>query len=393
MRLAVRIRSDFSREINCRSLKPMDIKAKVQQHRNNLLGIEPSSDTELVDRTTLAMYPETERLTRTDQFVSHVIEGIGTENHCHSLLNGTFSDCLVRSYANFSHKVAGLLVRHAGNLHARNHHRFGIDVNRPAVVKFRAERTYQCLQAVELVDLSQCCLIAPVNDSTDAPVVEAHHRKLIQTRLDGHVRNPHILLIRLPAEHVHTLGNDISKVIEAGIITETGRKVHTNDNVRAHGLRNIGRIVVPHTSVHQHHSVSLHRSKYSRYRHCRTQCRIKFALIPDFRLGSNHFSSHAHERDRQFLERHIVLITYCKRTEYIIHILSESKAGRQTAEQIIPHDSSGILTLGRAKMNLVIFPFSTGILDILLHALHIVLLGIIEREREKNLLLVLACSV
>ena len=308
MGLRIRIRAHLSRKVKRRALKLMDIQTEVQQNGDNLLSIKASADAELMDRASFAMNQKLVRFTFSQQFVCDIVEGIHSENRSHSRFNLTFSDKFIRFERNLAHDVTRLLIRYTGNFHLRNPHRLGIDIHRLAMTQFGSERPDEILYTVQQRQLFQCRLPASVNDDVNAFGIEAHHVVLFQIRLDGHVRNTDIVLISSPSEHVNALGDDVSQIVEPAVVAETGREVHADDDVGTHFFRQVRRIVVPHATVHQHHTVHLDRSEYARNGHRGAQCRVQLAFIPYFRFSRHHLRRHAHERYREVHEIHVVLI-------------------------------------------------------------------------------------
>ena len=156
------------------------------------------------------------------------------------------------------------------NLHSGNPHRLSIYIYGPAVPQLCLSRPDNPLKAVQRNFLSSSRFPSTLENRGNALVVKAHHIELVQSRTYRHIRNGDIAFIGLATEHVHALGDDVTEVVQLGIVPESGGQVHADDDVRTHFLGNVGRIVVPHASVHEHHSVHFHRSEHSRNGHRRT---------------------------------------------------------------------------------------------------------------------------
>ena len=192
----------------------MNIEPEIQQNGNNLLRIEASAYTELVHRTFLTMYHKFERLFVTHQLISHIIEGIGPENRSDSILDRTFSEFFLMIEADLFHKITSLTVRNSSNFHIGNPDRLRIDIYGLLVVKFLFVWTYQCLDTVQRFLLVLSRNPPSLHNRCNALVVETHHVELRKIRLYSNIRYADILLIRLSSQHIDTLGNDISKVIQ-----------------------------------------------------------------------------------------------------------------------------------------------------------------------------------
>ena len=312
MGLGIRVSAHFCSEIKCRSLEFVDIESEIEQDGHDFLSIETAADTELVNRTAFAVDHQVVRLIFSEQFICNIVETVGSVNRRHSILDGVFADGHIRIDADFPLKILGLLVSDAMNLHSRNPHRLSIYIDGPAVLKFCLSRADNPLKAVQRNFLGSSRFPSTLENRGNAFVIEAHHIELVQSRTYRHIRNGDIAFIGLAAEHIHALGDDVTEVVQLGIVPESGGQVHADDYVRPHFLGNVGRIVVPHASVHEHHPVHFHRSEHSRNGHRRTQCRVQLAVIPDLRLGCHHLGRHTDERNRQVHEVHIVLVTDCQ---------------------------------------------------------------------------------
>ena len=85
--------------------------------------------------------------------------------------------------------------------------------------------------------------------------------------LDAHIRNELVRLKGGSSHHVDAGSDDISQVVDLGIALVSVRKVDTDYYVGSAFLCKVGRVVVPHASVNQHHSIHLDRCKQRRDGH------------------------------------------------------------------------------------------------------------------------------
>ena len=103
--------------------------------------------------------------------------------------------------------------------------------------------------------------------------------------LDLDIRYTYIPLVCLPAKHIYTLSHDVSDIVYLHVGPLFLSEVHTYDYICSHLTGKSCRIVVPHSSVHKHHSFGPDRRKDAGNRHGGTHRKVHLAAMPDLGLS------------------------------------------------------------------------------------------------------------
>ena len=200
----------------------MGIQANVDEEGCHLLGINPASDSELMDRTSAAMNEKIERFFGPLHLVGDIVEGAGSENSGHCILDVLPAEIVCRPDLDSAHQVAGFLLSDTGNLDLRHKDRACAQVYGLLVPQHLLPRPSQGQYAVKLVRHRLGCLQTASDDDIYALVIEAHHIVFMEVRLHSDVRDAYILLIRFPAEHVHSLADYVLEIVEAAVCAVSG---------------------------------------------------------------------------------------------------------------------------------------------------------------------------
>ena len=127
--------------------------------------------------------------------VGDIVEGAGSENSGHRILDVLPAEIVGRPDLDSAHQVAGFLLSDTGNLDLRHENRACAQVYGLLVPQHLLPRPSQGQYAVKLVRHRLGCLQAAPDDDINALVIEAHHVVFREIRLDRDIRNADILLI------------------------------------------------------------------------------------------------------------------------------------------------------------------------------------------------------
>ena len=100
-----------------------------------------------------------------------------------------------------------------------------------------------------------------------------------------HIRNLHIDLEYITSQHIQTLDYYITYIVDIHIGTLSLREIHTYYDIRSHLPCESRRIVIPQATVHQHHSLGLHRCKHTWDGHRGAHGIIYLSAMPYLRLS------------------------------------------------------------------------------------------------------------
>ena len=145
----------------------------------------------------------------------------------------------------------------------------------------------------------------------------------MQVRLDRYFGYVDVLLEGIAAEDVDRLPHEVGYVVYVLVGHVLVRQFDSYDDVGAHLLGYVGRIVVAHAAVHEDLAVGPDGSEYARYGHGGAQGGVELAFVPEKGLAGNHFRGYAEIRDGECGEVDIVLITYRQPAEDVVDVMAE----------------------------------------------------------------------
>ena len=378
--------SDLAGKVPGGSLQLVDSPSYVQEYGHDFLGVETHSHAHLADRPLLAVEPQTVRLGVAQQLVIDVVERIRTEDGGHCILYLRVAHPGPRIHPDLVVQVAAFLVTDPGYFHSGNHDLGIPDVIGWFILEAGGIRTDDLLERIQDHGIFQCRHISPVDYRVHTLSIEAEHSVFMEVRLDAYVRKVLVLLERRPSHHVDAGIDHVADIVDVGIALISTGQVDSYHDVRTAFLGQVGRIIVAHPTVDQHHSTHLHRRKEPRDGHGGPEGCVQLALGPDLGGSRHQVGRHAEERNRQILvEINLILVADRKGTEYVVDILPVNHSGRKAAQEVVP-DKTGSIFLARAEVDL---PGTVRILEFVFPLVHELVPVVEERERQDIFFLVL----
>ena len=315
-----------------------------------------------MDRSALAVDLQSERFLLSQQFVSHIVEGLRSENGRHGRFNLFLANLHGQVLPHLFHQVAALSLVHARDLYTVDPDFFPGQVDGsgflPGRLEARAEQEFHHRQVFRLGLGGQ--VTAP-DEAVDGFLVETHHVVPGNVRPDRHLGFQDVLFVGITSQHVDTGRNDIRQVVDFAVIIRAGAQIDADNQVCPQLTGQVGRVIVPHATIDQDHSVRPDRSEQARDGHGGTHGRIDLAGIPDFRRAGHQVRSHAGERNREFRETAVILVADGQRTDHVADVLAENHARRQAADQVVLEQAGRRLSGGCAQMDVFITAYGIGI--------------------------------
>ena len=126
--------------------------------------------------------------------------------------------------------------------------------------------------------------IAPAHERIHGLLVKTHHPVTIHIRFDGNVHEGDVLLVGTAAKHIDALADNVSQVVQGGVILIAGREVHADNIIGSHGAGQVGRVIVAHTAIDKHHAFRPHGREQPGDGHRGAQGRRNMPAVPDLGL-------------------------------------------------------------------------------------------------------------
>ena len=110
-------------------MEPVGIQTHVDQKRNELLRIQPDSDTQLMDGAGLAIEYQPEGFGIAFHLVSHIIIALRPENPGHDMLHVGLAYSVPRLYVDPAHQDCLFPLPDTSDIHFGNSHRPHVQVH------------------------------------------------------------------------------------------------------------------------------------------------------------------------------------------------------------------------------------------------------------------------
>ena len=276
-----------------------------------------------MDRTFLAVHHQMIRLAAPLHFVCDELEHLGTIDPRDDTFHIRLGEGVPGLYVYVTHKDSPVLVGDAPDLYSIHCHRDCAEIHSlPAVQRRPGVTTHPRFQVCESHGAVLRSLPPPVYDDVYAPAVKAHHIVLIQLRLYVQIQKPAVGNSRRPAEHIHTLTEEIPYIVDLIILPVIAAQIHPDHYVRPERPCLRHREIVPHTAIHKHHPVHLDRGEHSRDGHCGPEGGGHLSRMPEHPFAFHQIGRHACEGHWQTAEQERILIAHGKSRYEIVDILS-----------------------------------------------------------------------
>ena len=122
-------------------------------------------------------------------------------------------------------------------------------------------------QGDEFVPMFHGFILTSLDEFVDGVICETGSIEPLCVHTDRHIGDSQVLIIFVLTVHINDLAQDANCMPQ--IITRLGCTLHrhTNDDVGTHFTGDVGRVVVPQTTIHQHFVANAYRGESRRNRH------------------------------------------------------------------------------------------------------------------------------
>ena len=186
------------------------------------------------------------------------------------------------------------------------------------IIVCKSQLPFQGKQSVPTVHGST---FSPHHQSVDGLFGETCSRIAGDIHLYQYVGITQILTVFLLSLQIDDLPEDVFHRFQLGSLKQRTLHIHPDNVVGPHGKRHIYRIVIHHSTVHQHHSIQVYRSKHTGNGHAGTHGSGQYSLMEHYFAAIHQIFRHAGKWNRKTAKIHRILVTFCQRGEQTCQVL------------------------------------------------------------------------